>query len=453
MPKKKKTTKESTTPAPAEESTAVATQSISFSTALDNARPQLVRLIGSEEFADKLCRIALTTFNKNPDLKECTQISVLSALVSVTQLGLDLDDVKALAYLIPYMNKKTGNKEAQLRISYKGLVALINRHPDVLKVTDGIVYKNDKFSIEYGDVEKFYHKPFMGPASERGDITHYYAYITLNNGSIISKFMHDVDVTAHMKKYANDTPAWNKSYDSMALKTVLRKVAKLAPTSYEDPALARAIGFENISDAGKSQNLVAEHGFESDGSMAEKTQTKTDELADRLSESKTEVLKSKDDKKTEDPKPEDEATTAKAQKEDPVPEEAEFEDTGSVRAEIEGYLEKADMSPENIEKWSKFLDSDPPLSDLIKNRDKLLAPKNGNAEIKTSLIDLVHQARVEDLISESEEFDYNDSIESNKTDTEWLNNEFDSLEKKFSTMREEAGGGEQGDLNFSDDTN
>ena len=53
---------------------------------------------------EKFIRTALTAINSNPKLANCTQESLLAAIMNSAQLGLEFNTPLGEAFLIPYLN-------------------------------------------------------------------------------------------------------------------------------------------------------------------------------------------------------------------------------------------------------------------------------------------------------------------------------------------------------------
>ena len=66
---------------------------------------------------DRFLRVALTALTKTPKLADCDQASFFSALLTLSQFGLEPDGRRA--HLIPFDNKKRGVLECQLIIDFK----------------------------------------------------------------------------------------------------------------------------------------------------------------------------------------------------------------------------------------------------------------------------------------------------------------------------------------------
>ena len=95
-------------------------KSMSIADLIKAMEPQIKRALPSTITPERFTRIALSALNTTPKLKECTQMSFLSALMNAAQLGLEPNTSLGQAYLIPYKNK--GVYEVQFQIGYKGLL-------------------------------------------------------------------------------------------------------------------------------------------------------------------------------------------------------------------------------------------------------------------------------------------------------------------------------------------
>ena len=73
----------------------------------DSMKKQFEKALPKYITPDKFVRIALTAINSNPELAQCTQTSLLAAMMNSAQLGLEFNTPLGEAYLIPYRNKKT----------------------------------------------------------------------------------------------------------------------------------------------------------------------------------------------------------------------------------------------------------------------------------------------------------------------------------------------------------
>lgn len=188
----------------------------------------LPKHVNSERFV----RIAITTIRQNPKLAKCSQESLLGALMVSAQLGLEPGTL-GQCYLIPFENKKAGTVECQFQIGYKGLIELLRRSGQLSDIYSYTVYENDDFNIEYGLSRTLTHKPNF---NERGEIKGFYAVAILKDGAKAFEYMTKDEVIHHEEKYRKGSyknDVWNKNFEEMAQKTVVKKLLKWLPVSVE----------------------------------------------------------------------------------------------------------------------------------------------------------------------------------------------------------------------------
>jgi recombination protein RecT len=172
---------------------------------------------------ERFARIALTTINKNPKLAQCTQASLMSCLLDLSQLGLEPDGRKA--HLIPYGDKCT------LVVDYKGLVELARRSGEIADIHADIVRENDFFEFSFGSNSKLVHKPAI---KDRGEPVAGYSFVRLKDGSSSFEVMNIEEIEAvHQRSKAKDAGPWITDWPEMAKKTVFRRHWKWLPFASE----------------------------------------------------------------------------------------------------------------------------------------------------------------------------------------------------------------------------
>ena len=182
--------------------------------------------------SDRFVRIAITTIRQNPKLAQCNQESLLGALMVSAQLGLE-PGVLGQCYLIPFENKRMGTVECQFQIGYKGLIELLRRSGQLSDIYSYPVYEHDDFEVEYGLSRTLKHKPNF---DERGEIKGFYAVAILKDGAKAFEYMTKDEVVKHEEKYRKGSyknDVWNKNFEEMAQKTVVKKLLKWLPVSVE----------------------------------------------------------------------------------------------------------------------------------------------------------------------------------------------------------------------------
>lgn len=182
----------------------------------------LPKHINSERFV----RIAITSIRQNPKLAKCSQESLLGALMTSAQLGLE-PGILGQAYLIPYKDN------VQFQIGYKGMIELLRRSGQLSDIYACEIRKNDDFQITLGLHRDIKHN--INFNEDRGEVVGYYAVAVLKDGANSFEFMTKKQVEEHRKKFSkagNNSP-WETDFDEMAKKTVIKKLLKYLPVSVE----------------------------------------------------------------------------------------------------------------------------------------------------------------------------------------------------------------------------
>jgi recombination protein RecT len=96
-----------------------------------------------------------------PSLIECSDISLMKAVMLSMSLELYIGDGFGSAWILPFKNKK-GLATATFVPGYKGLVDLGRRSGQISKVNAFIHYEKDEFDIGFGDNPFIRHKPLLG---------------------------------------------------------------------------------------------------------------------------------------------------------------------------------------------------------------------------------------------------------------------------------------------------
>ena len=194
----------------------------------------IAKALPSTITAERFTRMATTAVTLNPDLAACTPASFIGAMLQAAALGLEPNTPLGQAYLIPYYNRKSGVKEAQFQLGYRGMIELAHRSGEFKSIEAHVVYENDEFEYELGLEPKLKHKPAM---KNRGNITWVYAIYKLQSGGYGFEVMSVEDINIHRDKYSKaastDSSPWSKSWDAMAKKTVIKQALKYAPLKSE----------------------------------------------------------------------------------------------------------------------------------------------------------------------------------------------------------------------------
>lgn len=246
---------------------------------LEKYKGSIAQALPSFLTADRMLRVFLTAISRTPALMDCTQHSLMSSILTCSQLGLSPDSILGEAFLIPFKNKKKKITECQLIIGYKGLLGLARRSGQMQRIGARPVFAaqstlkgndllqavasgkeiGDYFKYSFGLEETLEHEP--GSITDPDRITHFYAVAKFANGGHIFNVMtrkqvekvRDESPNYKYAEYKNST-VWATAFEEMGNKTVLRRMMKFLPLS---PDLQRAIGLDEAAEYG-SQPIAAE---------------------------------------------------------------------------------------------------------------------------------------------------------------------------------------------------
>lgn len=188
--------------------------------------PEVAKALPSVITPERFTRIVTSTLTRNPQLQQTTPQSFMAAMFTAAQLGVEPNTPLGQAYLIPFRNK--GVLEAQFQLGYKGLIDLAYRSGEIANIQAHEVCENDEFDYAYGTNSYLNHKPAH---TNRGKVICYYGLFTTKDGASGFEVMSIEDAKAHGKKYSKsfNSGPWQTDFNSMALKTVLKKALKYAP--------------------------------------------------------------------------------------------------------------------------------------------------------------------------------------------------------------------------------
>ena len=214
---------------------------------------------------EKFIRTALTAINSNPKLANCTQESLLAAIMNSAQLGLEFNTPLGEAYLIPYENKKKGITTVNFQIGYQGLLKLAYNTGQFKRITAREVRANEDFDFDYGTGE-ISHKPCL--TGDSGDVIGYYAIYQTNDAGQDVFYMSKADARNYGIKFSksfnySDSP-WQTNFDAMAKKSALIQVLKYAPKAIESQTLVQATNFDNANFEKTSKSESGERVYQVD---------------------------------------------------------------------------------------------------------------------------------------------------------------------------------------------
>ena len=218
---------------------------------LEKSKSQIAMALPKHMNADRLARIAMTSILRNPRLLDCTPQSLMGAIIQSAQLGLEPDDLRGEAYLVPFRNNKKGTIDVQLIAGFKGLMDLARRSGKITAIYAEVVHVKDTFSYRLGTDQFLHHikSDDMNP----GEVIKVYALARFPNNQCQFLVLSLADVEkSRQRSKAKDSGPWETDFEAMAKKTALRQLCKYLPSSVE---LTTAVALDERAEAGIPQDL------------------------------------------------------------------------------------------------------------------------------------------------------------------------------------------------------
>lgn len=166
----------------------------------------------------------------NPALQECDPATILSGALLGESLGLSPSPQLGQYYLVPFANTKKGCKDAQFQLGYKGYVQLALR--------SGYYKALNVFSVKAGELKKW--NPITeeleleiiedDEVREKTESIGYVATFEYLNGFRKTIYWSRKKMESHALRYSKGYAAkkgytfWEKDFDAMAYKTMLRQL-------------------------------------------------------------------------------------------------------------------------------------------------------------------------------------------------------------------------------------
>lgn len=201
----------------------------------DAFRDAVQQVLPSHVTSDRMVRVAINAMNRVPELANCDHASFFSAMMTLSQYGLEPDG--RLAHLIPFKNNKKGIVECQLIIDYKGLVELAYRSGYVSNIHADVVRDGDIFEFNLGRISR--HVPHFlrndaDKPKEAGKVLAAYALVELKAGPVKTEVMSRDEIEGvRRRSKAGSSGPWVTDWNEMAKKTVFRRCSKWIPLSAE----------------------------------------------------------------------------------------------------------------------------------------------------------------------------------------------------------------------------
>lgn len=237
----------------------------------DAVKNQINNVIGGKN-GSRFVSSIISAVQVNPALQECTNPSILSAALLGESLKLSPSPQLGQYYMVPFNNNKKGYKEAQFQLGYKGYIQLAIRSGqykklNVLAIKEGELVRfdplNEEIEVNLIDDEE---------VREETETIGYYAMFEYTNGFKKAMYWSKKKMEAHALKYSKGYQAkkgytfWEKDFDAMAYKTMLRQlISKWGIMSIDmlsamdaDMAVIHEDGTKDYVDIDNEETVVAD---------------------------------------------------------------------------------------------------------------------------------------------------------------------------------------------------
>ena len=231
-------------------------QKMTFSMAInsDKYKSMITRALSDPQDVKRFITAITSAVAVNPALQECVPSTILSGALLGESLKLSPSPQLGQYYLVPFRNTKRNCTDAQFCLGYKGLIQLALRSGqykklNVLSIKEGELLSWDPLNEEL-DVKLIEDDTVREKAATIG----YYAMFEYTNGFRKCLYWSREKMEAHALRYSKGYAAkkgytfWEKDFDSMAYKTMLRQlISKWGVMSID---MQRAYESDTVPEAG-----------------------------------------------------------------------------------------------------------------------------------------------------------------------------------------------------------
>ena len=166
----------------------------------------------------------------NPALQECEPVTILSAGLLGETLQLSPSPQLGQYYLVPFNDRKLGRKVCTFQLGYKGYIQLAIRSGQYKKLNAMAIKEGEL--IKYDPLNEEIEVQLIEDDAEReaAPTIGYYAMFEYLNGFRKVIYWSKDKMESHALQYSQGYKAkkgytfWEKSFDDMAIKTMLRQL-------------------------------------------------------------------------------------------------------------------------------------------------------------------------------------------------------------------------------------
>lgn len=156
----------------------------------------------------------LNLYNSDTNLQKCDPMSVIASSMVAATMDLPVDKNLGYAWVVPYKDR------AQFQMGYKGYIQLALRTGQYKSIN--VIEVHEGELISWNPLTEELIIEFEKKTSDA--IVGYAGYFELLNGFKKSTYWTKEQIEKHKKKFSKSDFGWNKDFDAMAKKTVLRNM-------------------------------------------------------------------------------------------------------------------------------------------------------------------------------------------------------------------------------------
>lgn len=196
----------------------------------DGYKRMINNTLGNPQKASRFVTAITSAVSTNPALSECDASTIVSAGLLGEGLNLSPSPQLGQYYLVPFKDRKNNRTVCQFQLGYKGYIQLAIRSGqykklNVLPIKEGELISfdplNEDIQVQLIDDET---------ARESAPTIGYYAMFEYTNGFKKAMYWSREKMESHAEKYSMGYKArkgftfWEKDFDAMACKTMLRQL-------------------------------------------------------------------------------------------------------------------------------------------------------------------------------------------------------------------------------------
>lgn len=229
----------------------------------DAIKNRINEVVGGEN-GQRLITAIISATTANTALQTCSNQSILSAALVGESLKLSPSPQLGQYYMVPFKNNRTKTTEAQFQLGYKGYIQLALRSGQYKKLNVMAIKEGELVRFNPLDEEIEVNLIQDELQREKAKTIGYYAMFEYLNGFKKAMYWSREKMESHALKYSKGYQAkkgytfWEKDFDGMAYKTMLRQlISKWGIMSIDmqtaldsDMAVINEDGSKNYVDTG-----------------------------------------------------------------------------------------------------------------------------------------------------------------------------------------------------------